>query len=903
MSNLDDMPSIIAGRYVVEREIGQGGMATVLLARDSERNRQVAVKLLRSEIVTALDGDRFFREIEVTREFHHSHILSLLDFGVHEGIQYYVMPFVDGGSLRDRMIRTKQLPIDDAIAIAIQITDAVAYAHARGVLHRDIKPANILLASSATGLPSAYVADFGIALALEQPEADRLTSTGVVVGTPEYMSPEQGAGERRLDERSDVYSLATVLYEMLGGEPPFTGPTVQALIRRKMVVPAPSVQDLRPTVSDRLAAIVARGLERAPADRFQNAKEFLAALRSTATTSTHEPDAPSRRWRPSVRSVVGGGALIAAVVAGLSIRECQSPHRALEEAAAALQDGRFADAERDLRRVVLSNNAPEKAKATAWFAHSDLLLKGDSVTDWKSAAAAAAADSQYLDDHDGVRVRALVALAANDLPHACSAFRTLASMGDRPSALSLMDCIEHDRTVVPDSTSPTRLRFRTDFDEGLRIGRRLLNAVPAQSPIRPLVYRRMLRFLMPMHGPVRTGRMTSNPELAFVAFPTLRRDSLGARVELIPAPVADVIAGRGIPIGASNEQAIHHDAEFLRELALQWTRGFPRDVDAHVALALALELKGELTPLSDGDPAAVNEIRIARAITADLRQRLALAVVEVRLEIKQGAFEEASRVADSSLTRWTTAPPEESRHLAILAALTGRANRAARLLRSVGTQESVTLPNGTTYRPHPDLSASAWSLLGYASLGAPRDSIVELRNRVERQLGLYVAADEMDDVRAALLERSVSLAVPTVGTAAVAGLSGRTTQVIRMQQALASGNRAGVRRHLDSLARIRSSRPAATTTLDEAYQEAWLRAAIGDTAQAIQQLDRTLDALPALPPSALQDVPAAAALGRAMRLRGALAAATGDSVALRRWSAALSALWRYADLPVVAAPP
>ena len=233
----------LAGRYAIERELGSGGMATVYLADDLKYHRRVAVKVLRPELASVLGADRFLREVEIAASLNHPHILALYDSGEADGLLFYVMPYVKGESLRHKLEREQQLPIDDALRITRQVASALAHAHDQGVIHRDVKPENILLYES-----EAMVADFGIALAVSAAAGARLTETGLVVGTPEYMSPEQALGERELHARSDVYSLGCVLYEMLAGEPPFTGPTAQAVIAKRLADPVPAVRRLRDAV-------------------------------------------------------------------------------------------------------------------------------------------------------------------------------------------------------------------------------------------------------------------------------------------------------------------------------------------------------------------------------------------------------------------------------------------------------------------------------------------------------------------------------------------------------------------------------------------------------------------------------------------------------------------------------
>ena len=249
----------LSGRYAIEREVGSGGMATVYLATDVKHRRRVAVKVLKPEVGAALGTDRFLREIEIVSQLQHPHILPLYDSGESDGFLYFVMPFVEGESVRQRLEREDQLPLDDALQITREVAEALSYAHSLGIVHRDIKPENILLESG-----HALVTDFGVARVVDDVDAQRITETGIAVGTPAYMSPEQAAGNQRIDGRSDVYSLACVLYEMLAGEPPHTGPTPQAILARQLTGEVRSLTPLRSTVRPALDANIKRGLAPAP---------------------------------------------------------------------------------------------------------------------------------------------------------------------------------------------------------------------------------------------------------------------------------------------------------------------------------------------------------------------------------------------------------------------------------------------------------------------------------------------------------------------------------------------------------------------------------------------------------------------------------------------------------------
>ena len=302
---MPDLPArlqeALADRYVLERELGQGGMATVFLAHDLKHDRPVAIKVLHPELAHSLGPERFLREIRLTARLAHSNILVVFDSGEAAGRLWYAVPYVAGGSLRQRLGQEAQLGIPETLRIAGQVAAALAHAHGQGIVHRDIKPENILLAGD-----QALVADFGLAKALDASSAEKLTETGLSMGTPAYMSPEQAAGGA-VDARSDLYALGCVVYEMLAGVPPFTGPTAQAILARHAVDRVPPLRTVRRTIPEPIEQAVERALAKVPSDRFDSAAEFVAALNAIDVLE------PARRRRPS--SKVRISAIMAAVVA------------------------------------------------------------------------------------------------------------------------------------------------------------------------------------------------------------------------------------------------------------------------------------------------------------------------------------------------------------------------------------------------------------------------------------------------------------------------------------------------------------------------------------------------------------------------------------------------------------
>src|SRR5437870_8996058 len=280
-ASFDRVAAALADRYRLIRELGSGGMATVYLAEDMRHRRQVAVKVLRPELAATLGADRFTREIETVAQFQHPHILPLLDSGQADGFFYYVMPSVEGESLRDRLARHGELPIHDAVKILVEVVDALAYAHAHGVVHRDIKPDNVLLSGR-----HALVMDFGVAKALSDASAgSRVTTAGVALGTPAYMAPEQAAADPHVDHRADLYAVGVLAYEMLCGKLPFSAATPQAMLAAHVTVAPEPVTQNRQAVPAALSELVMRCLEKHPADRWQRADELLAQLEVMATPS------------------------------------------------------------------------------------------------------------------------------------------------------------------------------------------------------------------------------------------------------------------------------------------------------------------------------------------------------------------------------------------------------------------------------------------------------------------------------------------------------------------------------------------------------------------------------------------------------------------------------------------
>ena len=307
------LTTALADRYKIEKHVGEGGMATVYLAHDLKHDRKVALKVLRPELAAVIGAERFLNEIKVTANLQHPHILPLHDSGSADGFLFYVMPFVEDDTLRDKLDREKQLGVEDAVEITRSIASVLDYAHRQGVIHRDIKPANILMHE---GQP--MIADFGIALAVSEASDQRLTETGLSIGTPHYMSPEQATGDQEPDARSDVYSLGAMLYEMLAGEPPYSGSTAQAILAKVLTSKPSPVRDARDTVPLHVEAAIAKSLHKSPADRFSTASAFADALADPGFTVPATVAMPAQPIAEPERARGRFGVLAAAVIVALA---------------------------------------------------------------------------------------------------------------------------------------------------------------------------------------------------------------------------------------------------------------------------------------------------------------------------------------------------------------------------------------------------------------------------------------------------------------------------------------------------------------------------------------------------------------------------------------------------------
>ncbi len=816
--------------------------------------------------------------------------MPLYDSGITDDGPFYVMPYVDGESLRARLDRQKQLPMPDAVRIATDIASALEYAHARGLVHRDIKPENVLLTGG-----QALLADFGVARAVAEAADDRLTSTGLAVGTPAYMSPEQASGDRNIDERTDIYSLGCVLFEMLAGIPPFVGPTPQAVAARRLASNAPPLRELRPTASPALATTVARALERVPADRFSTAREFATALDNAIAKpmSTGRALSGARAWR----MVAAGLGVVALLGAGAVAARSLFRHSSVEEQVArgkqALATLHLSDARRDLAGALARD--PTNPAANLWLAQTGAIVGTDSIPEWPQAARLAVVKAAAFDSVDRLRARALLVMSEDHTAQGCDAARPVvdAAPADVPALLMLADCMAGDDVVVRDSRTASGWRFRSSKESTVRLYQRLIHEYPAIAPVRGLVFSRLSTLLITTPDMYKLGRPVPSTDTLFGAFGSIAGDTL----VFIPYPLSELKVGGRAAAAATAYAGLSRQRELLRSTALEWARDFPDDPLAHLQLANALESTGEIGAPSPNTPSALVEAGRARALFgsgAPTAVRLSLSGLLIRLLIKSGQFAAASALIDTTLGRPVVHTAEEGDSLTGIAAIAGRLHETFVLSTTDTSGGDIPTAEGHAYHVPPALGTAAQALYVEATVGGRADSIRAYRQMVDRLLALYASDAERAEIRNALIGRSMSLAAPIVGPAAVTGLDSTGNYLIRLEQLLAAGDRGQLRTEFKALADLRRHAVPGATSLDATYIESWVRSAAGDTAGAIIQLSQTLDALPATGNQWLSDVPLAGSLPRMMILRVDLDPRGRDPERLH-WAGAVCDLWSHAD--------
>ena len=880
MTDEASIRTAFAPRYEIEGEVGRGGMATVYRALDHQLGRVIALKVLHPELTHLLGADRFHREVSIAAGLQHANIVSLYEAGEAGGFLYFTMPLVVGETLRTRLEREAQLPVDEAVRIAEQIAEALDAAHSSGVVHRDVKPENILLSGD-----RALVADFGIARAITAAGENKLTSAGIVVGTPEYMSPEQAGGSTALDGRSDIYALGCVLYEMLVGEPPCTGPTAQAVVARQLQEAPRSVRVVRPTVTAELEAVVDRALAKVPADRFPTARSFSAALERARREPSDVAALGRGLWRHRRLLGAAGVALVGVALAARFVLG----RSAFAAGVRAFDRWDIRHAQQQLRRAVQAD--PRNGEAYLWLAQA-AVLQGADTSEWRPSASSALAFARHLPNlRDSTLARALNALAVGSYPQACAAYDSLRARDtlDVLAWFGLGECRRRDETVVRDTRSPTGWRFRSSYQGAVSAYQHALQILPQFNfAFGPAAYNRLVGTLVPEPIWARPGVALAPDTGLFLAYPALDHDTL----ILLPHRASDF----GIDPPPSHAAAIAKGRKLYRELATDWVRAFPRSDRAHAARARALELGGELTD-SGGRPSALAEIREARRLASDPVLALGDAMTELRLLLKLEQFGRVRVLADSLLAV-NPRPVDESSawQLACAAALVGQAHRTADLLAGTASDSSFESPVERPQEVPLQATRAALRLMAYASLGAPAESLPALEGQVDTALRRYVEPDRVETVRRQILALSDLLAFPVRGRMRAAD-SAAMAFLSEIAWPLARGDTAAARTRLAQVRRDQARMGPTSLLPEHVYLQSWLSATVHDTAAAEALLGLSLDNLAASPTMLIGEPMMAGTLVRAMALEAALARRRHDPSRARKWTARVDTLWSGSDLP------
>jgi serine/threonine protein kinase len=1028
----------LAARYSLQEELGRGGMATVYLAFDDLLARSVAVKVMAPEIADNLRAERFTREIEITSSLQHSRIVPIQDRGEAAGVLYYVMRYVEGGSLRDRLVRSGRLPIDVAVSIARDTALALDFAHRQGVVHRDIKPENILLEGD-----SAFLADFGVARLIDAAGRDKLTRTGIVIGTAQYMSPEQADPGAPIDGRADIYSLACVIYEMLAGEPPFSGPTRQDVLAKQIGAKVPDLTVVRDTVTPAMQRVLEVALRKTAVDRYATAGEFVRAFHAAVADNSPAP-APvptpplRRRWLRRYGLWSASAAVFLLIVASLSaasgsarrlgdllgfgsgldttriavypfetdttsiaaIRDRQlvgdairrwkgltvvdelrtsellaehsrkghaPPFRALAmelgagrfvrgsvsavrdsiRIHAALYDARtnrlirdgnvrvagtmggldgavadlavqllFGVRDPSIRTECQKTTVPRAYTACAtahadvrqWrlagadsgFARADTLdiqyagvplwlaqvryWRGDPPARWRSAAERGYAQSAAHDNRQQIRAEALWRAARGETDLACRLWEHLVSVApiDFTAWYSLGVCLSSDHVVLPDTRSPSGARFRSSYHRALVAYRRAFELQPSiLLAFKDRLFGEVRRMFVTSAGVLRSGRAAPPDTNRFLGRAAWQGDTLA----FIPFPADWVHGARAETRLATTNEAVLRQRRIFSEIAIAWLASDPLDPAAMEALGIALELLG--------DPGARDTLARARALSATGSDSLRLAVHDVWLRLKLSVphdeigIREARAKADSLLAAHSRDAAGQHALLAGLAALTGRASLAASI-----SQQEVLQPS---HRALVSAARPGGSLLAFAALGGPTDTLRALEARVSAAIESSVPAADRRFARQQWLARAATLAFPDLAAHGPGASAMGEDPLLDAQIALLRRERSVAEDYVADVRRARASVRAADLSYDGVYPEARLLVQLGDSAAAIAWIDPVLAALPYTSPLAMADAPAAGAFVRTMALRASLARRAGDSAAAGRWAKAVALLWSDAD--------
>ena len=904
----DGLPSPFADRYEIVRELGRGASAVVYLVRDQLHDREVALKVLSSDYASALGSARFLREIRLASRLQHPYIVPVLDSGEWEGWLYYVMPVIEGHPLRVRMTRERQLPVEDAVRYTMEIADALQHAHERGVLHRDVKPENILISGQ-----HACLADFGIARAITPATDDKITTTGVILGTPAYMSPEQASSDGAIDGRSDQYALGCVLFEMLAGVPPFVGPTEQSVIMQRFQHAAPRVSRYRPTAGSALEAAVSRALHVTPADRFPSVSAFARELRPQAETvlveNQRDGGSPPGAGLSRRRVLQGSAVLLAGIVAitawtkltdGSDVETRKSLTRMMADVDSTTgrggavwynrARGHFAAGRLDSAEVAFARAAtvdPSLALASLWQAQLlQWRVDGRDGNDWSVPARRAMRGRDRLSVRDAHHALALVALAEQRYPDACREYSKVVAIDSQSFVgwFGLGECRRLDRVVVGDTMSPSGWRFRSELSDAIGAYTEALASTPG-SQVAPIL-QRALQVFFSEPSLVRQGHAESARSRLFFAYPAL----VGDTVAFVPFPSHQMAALDSATAPRNRGSALQRIRELALAFVRRWDQQMPSNFEALAALSLALESRGDVTDEDPRTPDALSTIHDARRRSTSSRHSLLLQAAEVRLLVKSHRFAEAGRLADSALTSAEPLRDSSALVLASLATLQGNEERTVVHLRAVLTGDDggrgelgVAVPTSLADRLSRLIAAVETGMCARTRLDSLEHDVESLITTLEEpSQRVSATAGLLDDVR-------IRAAVCT-GGASASRILDEGNPYARLVKAAARQDSRSVRALLAQFDAYREGWSQSHLSWDTVALECWALVQTGAVAEAAARLDSTLVGLPFSSNWLTTKVRIAGGFRRVLKLRRDLAIAMGDTATARRWDSALKGL-------------
>ena len=857
-------------------------MSRVFLAREPALNRDVVVKVLPPDLVSKSSLQRFTREIQVTARLQHPFILPVITAGGNEDLRYYITPFIRGESLRARLAAAEPMPLGDAVRIGDQLLQAVAFAHARGVIHRDIKPGNVLLSEG-----HAILADFGIAaLTRDEPTAEQVDASGSTLDSGRvYTAPE-----RPRDEARDLFATAVLIHEMATGTPGLAGATVasvSAAIRARH--PAAPADDVR-----KLSTVLSRALAIEPTARPQSAADLRGAIHSVGSRS-----------RRTLMTGIGLGGIAAAVVVGvLALRRLPEPAVPLltqtvtdEPRVATLQpsiEARNAGrdslpairaTQKELAKAEPQPKSPARAQLEVAIAAGMQNSPADNETS-QAAAERALKDSASLDAHDREIARGYLALARRQFPEACDAFERARKTRESFDAwFGIGECNSRDDAITTDAQGAPA--FRASYQKAFTA---YVAATRATANPPAIAYRRMLGVIPQGSGDVRVGRTADNR--TFVGRWRVVNDTFAFAL----APTG---GQRSVSAEALNDaaEAARVGRERLRPVLLAWVRQSPREPLAHETLALLLENIGAVAQVGDDRVSALSEIALARSLEKDPASSLRLATTQARLLLRARQHEAVAALADSLFEAHADPAPTEAEPLMPLALLTGRIRVATKLLTMVSATSSraVRGADGRTVELPPSAVAERADFIVRATLGVCDERVKSGPRRMIQQLDAAFPAGVPRGVESAFMERIVLVALPCVGPSVMSTM--REPGRLLQSWAPAYDPRDTAFAAMFA-ARSRGrpmAAPGADPGMDAVIVEALARLAMKDSVGALQAVTLGLDRMPFIHRGVFSGEWTIGATARGMAMAAELANALGDVQAAHRWASGSAALWKHAD--------